>query len=211
MLVHAQGMLENVKTNGLFENVDFIFKFLIGFISNYSHAFAVNGFFILSSFLLTYRLLEDYSKGEDEEEERTTTIHHLLRVSLKFFIRRFFRVYLPYALFCTLVTVSPEYAGGNLKYASLTKMLTLKETGSTPLWTVPPEIKYYFLLPLICLPMAAFGKRLTRLRLNVAICLLVALNLINMPLNVFNVKTVAKGYPLWEDQNETLKFCMQTF
>ena len=65
MLVHAQGMLENVKTNGLFDNVDFISKFLIGFISSYSHAFAVNGFFILSSLLLTYRLLEDYSKEEE--------------------------------------------------------------------------------------------------------------------------------------------------
>ena len=150
MIVHAQGLLKSIQTNGLLKRFDSFFDSMLKFVSNYSHAFAVNGFFLLSSFLLTYRLIDDFSKTNN-------SIRMMFKVIVKFFIRRLFRVYLPYLVFCSAVAINSKYAGGDLNYASWLNMVTLKETGSNPLWTVPPEIKFYALLPVICMP-AAFCK-----------------------------------------------------
>jgi len=87
-------------------------------------------------------------------------------------------------------------------------MVTLKESGPTQLWSIPPEIKYYFLLPILCLPAALQRFKISCL---VIIVLLIAINLINMRINLFGVKTVPKDFPLWCDQKENFKFCLQYF
>jgi len=98
MLIHTNGGTRQIKTNGLLSKHDNMFDSILGFSMNYSHSFAVNGFFILSSFLLTYRLIIDYSKAN-------TLVHNILMTTFKFFIRRFFRIYIPVVFFCTLVTL----------------------------------------------------------------------------------------------------------
>ena len=80
-------------------NDDFyILTYFLDTITNFVQTLAVNGFFILSSFLLTYRLIIDYSKAN-------TLVHNILLTTFKFFIRRFFRIYIPVVFFCTLVTL----------------------------------------------------------------------------------------------------------
>jgi peptidoglycan/LPS O-acetylase OafA/YrhL len=56
---------------------------------------AVIGFFILSSFLLTYRLFKDFKESKNTTEELFCTI--------KYFLRRFFRIYLSFVVFCALI------------------------------------------------------------------------------------------------------------
>jgi peptidoglycan/LPS O-acetylase OafA/YrhL len=110
---------------------------------------AVPGFFVLSAFLLTHRLLVDLEKAQNNQS-------YLLVVS-KYFIRRFFRIYLVFAIFWTLVHLDMRYGvniiGGyiNNRYTDYWSGLKLLSTGSGHLWTIPCEIRYYFFIPIICL------------------------------------------------------------
>lgn len=67
-----------------------------------SQKYAISGFFLLSAFLLTYRLLIDFYK---ENSSKILSI-------LKYFIRRFFRIYVAYAFFVCLVTYGPRFFSG---------------------------------------------------------------------------------------------------
>jgi len=69
----------------------------------FSQTLAVNGFFILSSFLLTYRFILDITDSDK-------SIIEIIKVTLKFFIRRTFRVYLPFVIYCTVVKIDPNIA-----------------------------------------------------------------------------------------------------
>ena len=64
----------------------------------------VSGFFILSSFLLTYRLLIEFQKASNTAQS--------LLVFIKYSIRRFFRIYVTFFLFVTAVKYGPERIGG---------------------------------------------------------------------------------------------------
>ena len=157
----------------------------------------------MSSFLLTYRLLNDFSISNQFKVKNTFI------TVLKFFIRRFFRLYLPYVVYCTGVAISPNYAGGGMVYASWTDMVTLRRTGNiNPAWTIPSEIKYYFLMPIISLP-AAFPKFKNSYLL--IIFMLVIINILNMQSNIFRVKSTKDIAALLSDQNENFKICLPYF
>ena len=101
---------------------------------------------MLSSFLLTFRLLEEFYKSNNNNKEILLSI-------CKYFIRRFFRIYIPFVIVCSLIKfISLRFIG---MYANSTKswfsMISLQSTGFTPLWTIAPEIKYYFFIPIFTL------------------------------------------------------------
>jgi len=118
------------------------FQFIFGVMAQ---TVAVNGFFILSSFLLTYRLLVDITKHKSI----------FLCITI-YFIRRLFRIYFVYVLFCTLLKFGPKFIGGYFNYnqnlyyyTSWTDLISLNYTGKNHLWTIPPEVIYYFVLPIV--------------------------------------------------------------
>lgn len=109
------------------------------------HYIGVNCFFILSSFLLTLRL-------SDELFSSNRCLNQMILIIIKYFVRRFFRIYIPFIIFVSLVKYKPHIFGGNFSYPSTwIEIVSLKYTSGNHLWTVAPEIKYYFLIPIICL------------------------------------------------------------
>jgi peptidoglycan/LPS O-acetylase OafA/YrhL len=101
----------------------------------------VCGFFLLSAYLLTYRLLDELNGNE--------SIKHIIITIIKYFIRRFFRIYMPYALICVLIKkVSPVFGGPhNFEKYTLNQLLYLNTSTLSHLWTIPCEVKYYFFIP----------------------------------------------------------------
>ena len=88
-----------------FQKTDYYYFYLTGYF------IGVVGFFILSSFLLTYRLLIEF---HDENKSNQISL-----ITLKYFIRRFFRIYLPYIFYVSLVkSVSFIKFHGKLPYSS---------------------------------------------------------------------------------------------
>lgn len=73
---------------------------------------AVAGFFILSSFLLTFRLLDELHNSDNK-------LRSLLVILMKYFIRRVFRIYIPFVIICSLIKfVSLRFIGMYSKAAS---------------------------------------------------------------------------------------------
>ena len=116
----------------------------------------VCGFFLLSAYLLTYRLLDDLSKNE------TKSIKQIISTLIKYFIRRFFRIYIPYAMICVLIKrVSPIFGGPHdFEKYTLPQLLYLNTTTLSHLWTIPCEIKYYFFIPLLAIISNKINKNL---------------------------------------------------
>ncbi len=115
--------------------------------------FGVPTFFLLSAFLLTYRLIIQY-------ESANYNIRTILRVTANYFITRFFRIYATLVVFC-LVHHVLQYAifgvHGNLRYIYGTLTLNRKiilESGNVydpksphshfHLWTIPVEVCLVF-------------------------------------------------------------------
>lgn len=71
-------------------------------LANFSQKYAISGFFLLSSFLLTYRLLNDFYKKKS----------YKIFAILQYLIRRFFRIYIIYVLFVLLVKNGPKFFAG---------------------------------------------------------------------------------------------------
>ena len=115
---------------------------------NFDHVgtyFGIPSFFILSSFLLTYKLLQTMNKSNETFPELQTII-------LKYLIRRFFRIYVPYFIFCTLLSNDLLFSKkGGFTYDSWFNMISLKNTGRNHLWTCIPEMKYYLFIPFLTL------------------------------------------------------------
>jgi peptidoglycan/LPS O-acetylase OafA/YrhL len=149
----------------------------------------VIGFFLLSSYLLTYRLLEEvYTNG--------TNLIQILLIVVKYFIRRFFRIYVPYVFIVLMIKyVSFSIAGhGNLNVLSLFQLLTLHDNILCHLWTIPPEIKYYFFIPVFVLISKLFNKNLI-VRLLWIIFLIITLSFVER-FNLFGIKIPETGiYP----------------
>lgn len=111
----------------------------------------VIGFFILSAFLLTYRLTIDLEASSNYKE--------IIKVILKYAIRRFFRIYVPFVLFCLLLKSNQNIFGGYFtNYSPFLTLISLKTVGFNHLWTVGVEIKYYFFIPFICLMYTKFNN-----------------------------------------------------
>jgi len=122
--------------------------------------FAVPGFFLLSAFLLTYRLLLELFNY------KLTEFKPIAKLLAKYAIRRFFRIYPLLVIFVVLIkcliSASPKkaqfYVGINR--TPILKLLQLEQTmGDSHLWTIPIEINYYFLIPVICLIMFCCSRR----------------------------------------------------
>lgn len=111
----------------------------------------VIGFFFLSSFLLTYRLILDL--------EEKTAIKDIFKVIAAYLIRRLCRVYFPFVVFCTLLKWKQKLFGGYfVRYSSFMSLITLQNVGHNHLWTIASEIKYYFFIPVLSLIYIKFGK-----------------------------------------------------
>ena len=130
----------------LIGHTNMIFKILDQYPFDMSgHYIGVNGFFILSSFLLTYRLFDELVSSKQ-------TYKKILLTMLKYTIRRFFRIYVPFVITISLIKYDQKFFGGCFSYSSSWyDLITLKYPHGNHLWTIGPEIKYYALIPLICL------------------------------------------------------------
>lgn len=111
--------------------------------------FAISGFFVLSAFLLTYRLLKDYHKVNNSSSNSSS----LSLLTLHYFIRRFFRIYVAFAVYSIGAVWGPRFIAG-YTYGTFTPLyilLALGYSGPNHLWTIAPEVKFYFFIPLFCL------------------------------------------------------------
>jgi len=119
----------------------------------FTQSVAIPGFFLLSSFLLTYRLTHELI-------ENTLIKNDCFKIISKYFIRRFFRIYLPFVFYCTCVKWSPSNLGANHFYPEWSKLVTLTfNMGDfNHLWTIPIEINYYFFIPIISMTYLALYR-----------------------------------------------------
>ena len=82
----------------------------------------VIGFFSLSSFLLTYRLFKDFKESRNTKEE--------LFCTTKYCLRRFFRIYLSFVIFCALIKLPycGSFIGGIYRnYNTFLNLITLQK------------------------------------------------------------------------------------
>jgi peptidoglycan/LPS O-acetylase OafA/YrhL len=116
---------------------------------------AVLLFFVLSSFLLSYRFLIDWKRLQDWKEEKKLPWYHWsweLREVAKYFLRRFFRIYPAYFTTCLFIA-SNNITKQGYKWGTkdlLGQHLILRHTKHN-LWTVPVEVSFYFCLPLLAI------------------------------------------------------------
>ncbi len=68
--------------------------------------FAMSGFFLLSSFLLTYRLY-------DEMDKTPFDLNQYALILAKYFIRRFMRIYVVYFIYCSIFSLGSYLSTGN--------------------------------------------------------------------------------------------------
>lgn len=67
-------------------------------------------------------------------------------------------------LYVTSVKLGPKFIGGYINYipshyySSWFQLVTLQTSGVSHIWTIAPEIKYYFVIPLICITASKFGR-----------------------------------------------------
>ena len=112
-------------------------------------AFGVNEFFLMSSFLLTFHYLK-------RMESTTGTLGDHFNQLINYLVMRFFRIYVPFAIFCILAKlVSYEmFLNKHGPQIPLENFLLLNFEAMeyhTYLWTIPIEIKYYLLIPAFAL------------------------------------------------------------
>ena len=106
--------------------------------------FGVIAFFLLSAFLLTYRLIIQY-------EAANYKLHTIIQVTVNYFITRFFRIYVTLVIFCVIYAIL-EYAifgdkdqmGVLFGAVMLNRNVILSGHGGKygHLWTIPIEVGY---------------------------------------------------------------------
>ena len=106
--------------------------------------FGVISFYLLSAFLLTYRLVIQYdSAGFD--------IRFIIRITINYFITRFFRIYVTYVIFCFIYGVLEYLIFGDTDQVKiligavlLNKDYILSNNNRHGhLWTIPTEVKLF--------------------------------------------------------------------
>ena len=102
----------------------------------------MQNFFILSSFLLSYRLYLELEKSDQNIRQ------HLL-IILKYLIKRIFRVYLPFVLVAAFFVAYSQHFNSIYRYNSFWKLVSLNYSEKNHLWTIAPEIRYYFIIPIL--------------------------------------------------------------
>ena len=157
--------------------------------------FGVPSFFVLSSFLLTNKLLNSIDKSNKDNETK--------EIIVKYLIRRFFRIYVPYLVYCTFVsmslTISVKYG---YKYESWYNLVTLKKIGSNHLWTILPEIKYYLFIPIFTM----IASKLQKFNL-ILILFIITIMLIVEIFNLFGLKCIDIPFP----KGQNLFYVFQIF
>jgi peptidoglycan/LPS O-acetylase OafA/YrhL len=102
---------------------------------------------MLSAFLFTYRLLNDFTKANRDPKQY---LHHILN----YIIRRFIRIYIYYILFYAAAKYGPYWVGGigRDKFGEkMSRVMLLGHNGHNHLWKIPAEIKYYAVIPIYCM------------------------------------------------------------
>ena len=106
--------------------------------------FGVMGFFILSSFLLSFRLIKQY--------ESATSVDKIIQITINYAIIRLFRIYFPYLIFCSFEKYYLNEKSVIKENDTMFDLIILKHWNrTTHLWTMPVEIRYYFLIPFIAI------------------------------------------------------------
>jgi peptidoglycan/LPS O-acetylase OafA/YrhL len=114
---------------------------------------AVLLFFVLSSFLLSFRFLVEWKKLKEYKADQNIpwyVISWEIREIVKYTIRRFFRIYPAYFTTCLFIA-SNDITRAGYEWGSdslLGQHLLLRHTKHN-LWTVPVEVSFYFLLPIL--------------------------------------------------------------
>jgi peptidoglycan/LPS O-acetylase OafA/YrhL len=158
---------------------------IVDFAVHSARVIALFGFFVMSAFLLTYRLIKDL---ESAAKSSSTAVWIVL---FKYTIRRFFRIYVVVILFIFILKYTGIRLGGStfLDTDSVFSILTLERPSvyAFQLWTIPVEIKYYFIVPIICLVCLFFRRTLNTLFVPFILgCTLAAIN------EFYNICNVAK-------------------
>jgi peptidoglycan/LPS O-acetylase OafA/YrhL len=109
----------------------------------------VFGFFVLSAFLLTFRLLIEFEKALSSSSSLWFSSFKVVLITVQYGIRRLFRVYLPFLIFY-------KFFMPHNQFRSAVSVLTYRDTSH--LWTIPVEIKFYFFIPLISLASAITAR-----------------------------------------------------
>lgn len=106
-------------------------------------------FFIFSSFQLTLNLLEKWPA-------RQLGVRPTLLLWGDYWVRRLFRIYPPFMFVVLVLKVVPEwgraYFGGSEDgTVNVWRLLTMQEKGAklASLWTLPPELEYYAIIPVL--------------------------------------------------------------
>ena len=154
------------------------------------------GFFILSSFLLTYRLMSEVSNIKGPVFSKK-----LVLILAKYFIRRFFRIYVVLFIYCTIWTLTPRFYEGKLRdmmlpaWASWYEILSLTKSGRH-LWTISIEIYYYFIIPIFCTIFIRFKLRKSEHKIRILI-LLIFLCYCGSYYNLFNLSDEIIGKEMY--------------
>lgn len=114
----------------------------------YEYTYSTCGFLSLASFLLTYDLIVDLHKTAQ-------SLTQSLLQCLKYFIRRFFRVYLFYAAAYSLYLA---VIGNEDTKSSWSQVVQLKSPGNNLFLPIYCAIQYGILLPLICIIIRLVGR-----------------------------------------------------
>lgn len=113
-------------------------------------------FFVLSAFLLTRLLIL-----------RPLVELLQMRIWWNYFLRRFLRIFPPYAII--LLTLLALH---RMNLGDVANHLLLRD-GVQQFWTIPPEVKYYLLLPFLALTISAFSQKRSALGILAAVGLVV--------------------------------------
>lgn len=122
----------------------------------------VVGFFILSSFLLTYRLLFEFtliiSKTEKTNYEKIILI---INSVIKFAIRRITRIYPLYITVVLAVKYALWFTRNTLTGMpnNLWNTIFIIESTGSIIWTIRVEMTYYLFTPFICIFTSLCSKR----------------------------------------------------
>ncbi len=100
----------------------------------------------MSSFLLTSRLCS--------ELHRANSLIQKTSVICQYFIKRIFRIYIPFIIYFAAVTYGPNFVGykPKMRYVSWEDITLYLNSGcNSHLWSIGPELRYYFCIPIICI------------------------------------------------------------
>ena len=161
------------------------------------YSFAVPSFFALSSFLLTYKLYSQLILSNG-------SFNSVKEIILKYLIRRFFRIYIPYFIYCSFIKAGfskvETYPG--YEFSTWYNLVTLKNTGKNHLWTVPPEAKFYLFIPIF----SFVSYKLKRYFIIWVSSIILLMYLIEV-YNVYDLKCIQIRHP----QGENLQLVFQIF